>query len=335
MLAAKVELTGANIMTMDYGAGRPPAVSMLDGSLQAVDATAQQIITSYAATGVTLTSEQAYDKVGVTPMIGQNDTQADRLTTADAQGLADGSRSRGVRRMSMWSLNRDANCGGNLDGSIVNNVCSGVEQTRFQFSTIFGASKARPSTVPAPGPDEVAIATTTTAPVAAGRTPATVVPGHGPYADWRPRREYDTYAKVVWEGQVYQAKWWNVGSQPNSSLKNEWDSPWRMLGPVLADDVAAPVAILVTLPPGTYPEWSLGTVYFGGEFVLFEGVGYKAKWWTRGDNPNADVDNPWESPWAPVNEPPPPTAEPGDVPPATPPGAAPTTTVAPGPAAAP
>ncbi|HEV7861684.1 MAG TPA: carbohydrate-binding protein, partial [Acidimicrobiia bacterium] len=51
------------------------------------------------------------------------------------------------------------------------------------------------------------------------------------------------------------------------------------------------------LPAGTYPDWSQDKVYDRGDRVQFKGFGYRAKWWARGDEPGADADNPWDTPW--------------------------------------
>ena len=34
-----------------------------------------------------------------------------------------------------------------------------------------------------------------------------------------------------------------------------------------------------------YPIWDEATVYVGGNYVSYNGHVYKAKWWTKGDNP--------------------------------------------------
>ncbi|HEV7688357.1 MAG TPA: carbohydrate-binding protein, partial [Acidimicrobiia bacterium] len=94
---------------------------------------------------------------------------------------------------------------------------------------------------------------------------------------------------------VYEAKWWNKLAQPDASVAKAWDSPWRALGPVLASDISPAAA--PPLAPGTYPEWNQDKVYDKGDRVQFKGAGYRAKWWTRGDEPGADVDNIWDTPW--------------------------------------
>lgn len=294
MLEAGVDVAGVNVMAMEYGASRPAGTSFVDASISGIDATATQVTEAYARQGVVLTEPQAYAKVGVTPMIGQNYSPDDRLDIEGAQELHDRASGRGVKRFSMWSLNRDAPCGGNVDPAISNTNCSGVEQEPLEFSEVF-ASDGRAT-------DNAAIAAQQ---AQAGRSRVTdravTVEGTGPYADWRPRREYDLAAKVVWRGQVYEAKWWNVGAQPDAPVEHEWDSPWRILGPVLPDDPPPPSP--PTVPEGTYPAWEQKATYDTGDRVEHLGVGYRAKWWTRGDDPSMDVDNEWENPWEVVGPP--------------------------------
>ena len=289
MLEAGVDLAGINVMAMDYGAGRPASTTFVDASIEGLGAASRQVRAAYRADGVVLTPAEAYGHLGVTPMIGQNDELDDRLTTDGARQLFDAAVDRGVARFSMWSLNRDVACGGNVDPTIADNACSGVEQDRLEFSSIFGAVGGR-ATAGAVVPVVAARPT--------GRTDQRTDDSLGPYDSWRLRREYEATAKVVWRGQVYVAKWWNVGTQPDARVAHEWDSPWRGLGPVLPGERKAvePPA----LPKGTYHEWSRKTGYNTGDVVQHLGKGYRAKWATQGADPAADVDNDWESPWEPV-----------------------------------
>ena len=288
-LRAGVDLAGVNLMTMDYGAGRPSSTSFVAASVGGIDASATQVRAAYRADGLALTPAEAYGRLGVTPMIGQNDELDDRLTVDGARQLFDAAVDRGIARFSMWSLNRDVACGGNVDPAIADNACSGVDQDRLEFSSIFGAVGGRATggaTVPVVAAEP------------AGRTDHQVDESAGPYDAWRLRREYEEGAKVVWRGQVYVATWWNVGTQPDAKVADEWDSPWRGLGPVLPGErkPAGPP----TLAKGTYPEWSRKVGYQTGDVVEHLGKGYRSKWATQGFDPSADVDNDWQSPWSPI-----------------------------------
>jgi chitinase len=122
-------------------------------------------------------------------------------------------------------------------------------------------------------------------------------PATSPYPVWRERREYDKGASVVWRGDVYEAKWWNVAQPPDAPVVNEWDSPWRLIGPVMPNDIVT-TTTTTTIAPGTYPAWSRTDTYQAGDRVEWHGIGYEAKWWTRGEQPGRDVDNDWETAWA-------------------------------------
>ena len=51
------------------------------------------------------------------------------------------------------------------------------------------------------------------------------------------------------------------------------------------------------LSKGTYPAWNIDHVYVKGQRVEVDGVGYEAQWWTRGERPDPDVKQPWDSAW--------------------------------------
>lgn len=293
LLRAGVDLAGVNIMTMEFGEARPPGTSFVAASLSAVDATAGQLRSAYLRAGRTIDVADSYAKIGVTPMIGQNDFADDRLDLKGARELVDKAGDRGVTRFSMWSLNRDIQCGVNVDPSVANNTCSGVEQEVREFSRTFDIGDGR-ATGGSPLADEVA------AHNGRGATAAPAPVGPSPYDEWRPRREYEAATKIVWRGQVYEAKWWNVSVQPDAPVEHEWDSPWRVLGPVLATDRSV-AAARETIPDGTYPDWDPEAIYLPGDRVEYRGVGYRAKWWSRGEDPTADVDNEWESAWDPLS----------------------------------
>ena len=112
-----------NIMAMDYG-GAVPFGGM---GTDAVDA-AQDVHNQLTNAGLTSTS------VGITPMIGQNDSQGESFSLNDAQTLlnfANGSSY--VSRLSMWSLARDN--GGCAGQSYASPTCSGVTQSSYQFTS--------------------------------------------------------------------------------------------------------------------------------------------------------------------------------------------------------
>jgi chitinase len=282
MLAAKVELAGVNVMTMNYGAGRLAGHDMVEATADALDASWRQLDASYRRSGRRLAPKAVWRKLAMTPMIGQNDDPNDRITVADAQRLLELAKTRGVGRMSMWSLNRDTACGAQLDLGIVSNLCSGVDQEPLAFTNVFDQLPGRPAAAAAAPPPQ---------PVASAPRDD---PATSPYPIWSETQVYEKGEKVTWHRNVYETKWWSQGNVPDEPVVNEWDTPWRYLGPVLPGDRPPPI---LKLPEGTFPGWTARRVYVRGERVQLNGFGYEAKWWTRGDRPDREVAQPWDSPW--------------------------------------
>lgn len=114
------------------------------------------------------------------------------------------------------------------------------------------------------------------------------------YQIWSEHGVYLKDTKVVWHGNVYEAKWWTKGDLPDNPVLQSAETPWQLIGPVLPTD--KPV-VLLTLPAGTYPAWSGQTIYNTGDRIIFEGMPYEAKWWNQGESPAAAAVNPDNSPW--------------------------------------
>ncbi len=287
-----VDLTGVNGMVMDYGAGRPPSVSMSQASEQALVALHGQLSRAYQSTGATMSESDVWARVGATPMIGQNDTVDDVFTLGDARALLEFAQRRGLGRLSMWSANRDAPCGKQIEGATVSNTCSDEDQRPGEFAATLNQLSGRPvavgsaaSSVPAGSGDRPSVR----AVVDDART--------SPYPIWQAETVYVMGEKVVWHGNVFEAKWWTKNDMPDAPVENEWDTPWRFLGPVLATDRPPPRP---NVPDGTYPKWSELVSYSKGTRVLHQGLAYEAKWFTLGDTPRSD--RPWESPWQVVDD---------------------------------
>jgi chitinase len=284
MLAAHVAIAGVNALTMDYGTPVPAGETMsgvIEASLTGLD---RQLIAAYAKAGLALSADAAWQRIGATPMIGQNDTASERFQLADARALLAFARKNHLQRLSMWSLNRDQGCGPNYaDVEVVSSNCSGVAQNSGAFTAIFEPFS---TVVPAAG-------ASSPVPVATGPdNPAT-----SPYQIWNPSAAYPQGTKVVWHHSVYEAKWYTQGDQPDAPVSSPSDTPWTLIGPVLPGEHPAPTP---TLAAGTYPAWSASQVYVAGDRVLYKGVGYQAKWWTQGDVPIApsaiapSATTPWE-----------------------------------------
>ncbi len=111
-----------NIMAMDYGHS---VSNMYTAAVSAAQA-ARSWLNANGFSGTQL---------GITPMIGQNDSAGEIFTTSNASSLVSWANSNGVTLLAFWSVGRDnGGCPGQTTASA---TCSGVSQTNFQFSSIF------------------------------------------------------------------------------------------------------------------------------------------------------------------------------------------------------
>jgi chitinase len=139
MLDAGVQLSGVNIMTMNYGASRNTSQSMLEAATAAADATHDQLSILYQRAGTNLSSDRVWKKLGLTPMIGRNDLPGEVFGLDAARSLKDYAVDRGIQRLSMWSLNRDDSCTSEAQEDPASHVCSGVDQGSARFSDLLGS----------------------------------------------------------------------------------------------------------------------------------------------------------------------------------------------------
>lgn len=291
MLDADVDLSGVNLMTMDYGGSRENDQSMLEASTDALTATHTQLGQIYARAGQDVGPATLWRRMGATPMIGQNDVPGEIFSLAAARGLSAFAQEKGLGRMSMWSLNRDRTCGENYpDVTIVSNSCSGVEQGSESFATLLrGTMTGRP--------DMTEVAPVVTGGVG-GREdadgPLTDDPATSPYPIWDEEGTYVEGTRVVWHRNAYVAKWWTQGDVPDDPVVDEASSPWTLIGPVLPGET--PV-VLPTLPAGTYPTWEQDAAYRKGERVMLNATPFSAKWYTTGSRPDARATQEDPSPW--------------------------------------
>jgi cellulose synthase/poly-beta-1,6-N-acetylglucosamine synthase-like glycosyltransferase/chitodextrinase len=281
MLRAHVSITGVNVMTMDFSA--PPGAGSTMGQLaeKALSATAGQLSTVYQQYGIRLSAQQVWQGLGATVMIGQNNIQNENFTVSDAQSLVGFAGRNHLGRISMWSLNRDSQCGSSFpEVGMLSTSCSGTAQSGLQFSQVFGELQGSVAASPGIGTVVPAVADTN--------------PADAPYPLWSATASYPLGYKVVENGQIYQAKWYNSGNDPQAQVQYSWQTPWELLGPVLPGDHAPRIA---TLPAGTYPAWSVAAQYQSGSQVLYEGLPYQARWANQGVSPATATTDPAGSPW--------------------------------------
>jgi len=112
-----------NLMTMDYGSPVP------NGAM------GPNAIAAASGTMCQLKSLGLEARVGITPMIGVNDTQGETFTLDDAQVVLSYAQANSnvVALLAFWSVGRDnGSCSG-----IVSPSCSGIAQKDWDFTRIF------------------------------------------------------------------------------------------------------------------------------------------------------------------------------------------------------
>jgi chitinase len=281
MLRDHVTLAGVNVMTMDFSSPPGAGSTMAKSATDALQATHGQLASLYPRYGIHLRSPQIWQGLGATAMIGQNDMQGENFTVADAKALVSFAAANHLGRLSMWSINRDSQCGTSFpETGLLSNTCSGTAQTSLQFAQIFGQLQGSAVVVPSAGKVQAAAADTN--------------PADAPYPQWSASTNYPLGYKVVEAGEIYQAKWYNSADDPSAQVQSSWQTPWELIGPVVAGDHGP---VIPKLPAGTYPAWSLGTQYQAGEKVLFGGLPYQAKWSNQGVSPATQSTDASGSPW--------------------------------------
>ena len=94
---------------------------------------------------------------------------------------------------------------------------------------------------------------------------------------WDAGTVYTAGDRVEHDGAVFEAQWWTRGQVPGASPWGAW----------------AEVGAAVTTPAGTAPAWTPSGIYTGGETVAHDGELWRARWWTRNQEPG-DPYGPWE-----------------------------------------
>jgi chitinase len=160
------------------------------------------------------------------------------------------------------------------------------------------------------------------------------------HSAWAPDTFYAAGTIVSYNGRLYRA----TVSQTDYAATG-WNptvaSLWTDIGAATGNPPPAPPPPAPTPPPpppspvgGT--TWDANTAYTSGMVVTYQGVSYRANWWTRGDNPASNAGpagsgKPWTQ--VGVGTPPPPPHPPPPPPPPPPPGPPPPPPPAPPPPA--
>jgi hypothetical protein len=115
-----------NPMTMDFGSSREWG--------DAVIAASQATLNQMAQIWPEFSSARVHRMLGVTPMIGRNDT-GPIFNQADAQKLIMWANGNHIGLVAFWSVGRD---NGGCPGGGVSPSCSSISQSQYEFTKIFG-----------------------------------------------------------------------------------------------------------------------------------------------------------------------------------------------------
>jgi chitinase len=128
--AAGINVSMVNVMAMDYG---DASTTMGARAISAATGTFNQIKAIFTGK----TDAQLWAMIGVTPMIGVNDTQSEVFRQADATQLTTFAQQNGLGLLSFWAMQRDMPGGGSdyNDFSLVNTKA-------YEFYTIMAAAKS-------------------------------------------------------------------------------------------------------------------------------------------------------------------------------------------------
>ena len=242
-LTNKVSIDGVNVMAMDYGTA---VADMGQASIQAASGLYSQLDSAYKAVGQTKTNAQLWQLVGVTPMIGMNDTQGETFTLANAKSLVSFAQTNDVGLLANWSVGRDKACPNN--GAYTAADCSGIVQKSYDFATQFKQLNGHWGTGVTQDPT-----------YAGGDSGSGGVVVDG--MPWSSSQVYTAGNTVTYNGATYKAGWWTQGDVPGQS------SVWQQTA-------------------GPAQTWSASAAYTGGSCVMYKNAKYCAQWWTQGDVPS-------------------------------------------------
>ena len=122
---AGVQLAGVNIMIMNYGVG---SQQMGDTGVRAATATVAQMAQLYPGSS----EADRWKGLGLTAMIGRNDTAPETFTVDNAKQIHELAIAKDVGLMSYWSASRDQSCPAGAPPTGL--TCSGVEQLPYEFA---------------------------------------------------------------------------------------------------------------------------------------------------------------------------------------------------------
>jgi hypothetical protein len=150
-----VNFSIVNLMTMDYGSADSQMGQESINAANGLYSELQSLFPSKSAS-------QLWAMIGITPMIGQNDSAGEIFSLSNAQQVLSFAESKSIGELAFWEVSRDnGSCAGSTTASP---RCSGISQNTYDFTNTFkaftngnGSSVSNPT--PTPIPTQVATPT--------------------------------------------------------------------------------------------------------------------------------------------------------------------------------
>ncbi|HEY3991900.1 MAG TPA: chitinase, partial [Ktedonobacteraceae bacterium] len=119
-----VNFNVVNLMTMDYGS---PDSQMGQEAINAANGLHSELQNIFPSKS----SSQLWSMVGITPMIGQNDSGGEIFSLSNASQVLSFAQTNKIGELSFWEVPRDnGNCAGSTTAT---DTCSGISQSAYQF----------------------------------------------------------------------------------------------------------------------------------------------------------------------------------------------------------
>ena len=133
-IKAGAKISIVNGMAMDYGDSAAPNPKGRMGyyAIKVAGSLKSQLRSLYPQ----LSTAKLWAMVGVTPMIGVNDTNSEIFTASDASQLVKFAASKQLGMLAFWSVGRDKECPGGAK-AYAEATCSSIAQSPFEFSKLF------------------------------------------------------------------------------------------------------------------------------------------------------------------------------------------------------
>jgi hypothetical protein len=123
-----VSFSIVNLMTMDYGSADSQMGQEAINAANGLHSELQDIFPAKS-------SSQLWAMVGITPMIGQNDSAGEIFSLSNAQQVLSFAQSNKIGELAFWEVSRDnGSCAGSTTAS---DSCSGISQSTYQFINTF------------------------------------------------------------------------------------------------------------------------------------------------------------------------------------------------------